>query len=102
MVRVVLCNCSPGEAASLAKRLVEQRLAACVNIVDEVTSYYVWNGEMCEDREATLLIKTTDQRYRKLAEKLAEYHSYDVPEIVALDAAEVSEDYAEWVHEQVD
>lgn len=101
MLRIVLCNCSPGEAPALARRLVTEELAACVNIIPGVTSIYRWEGEICEDEEATLLIKTTPQGYEKLAEKLAEYHSYDVPEIIALDSADVALSYAEWVHEQV-
>lgn len=101
MVRVILCNCSPEEAPTLAKRLVEERLAACVNIVGGVRSYYRWEGKICDDEEATLLIKTTAEGFDELAQKLGEYHSYDVPEIIALDSAEISKAYAEWVDEQV-
>jgi periplasmic divalent cation tolerance protein len=101
MIRIVLCNCSPDEAPALARRLVEEKLAACVNIIDGVRSFYRWEGELCDDQEATLLIKTTEEGYPRLAEKLSEYHSYDVPEIIAVDSAEVGRSYAEWVHEQV-
>lgn len=101
MVRLVLCNCSTDEASTLAERLVDEDLAACVNVFDGITSVYRWNDELCEDRETTLLIKTTDDRYEEMAEALTEYHSYDVPEIIAVDPADVADDYAEWVHEQV-
>ena len=101
MIRVVLCNCTPDEAPALARRLVEEQLAACVNIIGGVRSFYRWDGELCDDEEATLLIKTTEERFSKLVDKLSEYHSYDVPEIIALDSAEVARAYAEWVHEQV-
>lgn len=100
-MRVALCNCSPDEAPTLARRLVEEELAACVNVIDNVTSFYRWEGEFCKDTEATLLIKTTAERYDEMAEKLAEYHSNDVPEIIGLEPADVLEDYAGWVHEQV-
>lgn len=100
-MQLVLCNCSPDETDSLARRLVEENLAACVNVIDGVTSYYRWEGQLCEDEEATLLIKTTAEHCDRLTEKLAEYHSYDVPEIVVLDPRTVNEPYAEWVDEQV-
>lgn len=101
MLRLVLCNCSPEEAPTLARRLVDEELAACVNVISGITSFYRWEGEMCEDEEATLLIKTTAEGYDELATALARYHSYDVPEIIALDTADVATDYAEWVHDQV-
>lgn len=101
MIRVVLCNCSPDEAPTLARRLVEEQLAACVNIIPGVRSFYRWEGQLCDDAEVTLLIKTTLERFEKLSKKLAKYHSYDVPEIIGIDAADVSRAYSEWVHEQV-
>ncbi len=101
MVRLVLCNCSPDEAHSLGQRLVDEELAACVNIIPGITSIYRWEGERCADEEATLLIKTTAGGYDELAEKLSQYHSYDVPEIIAIDPADVATAYAEWVHDQV-
>lgn len=101
MIRVVLCNCSPAEAPELARRLVEEKLAACVNIIGGVRSFYRWDGEVCDDAEATLLIKTTEDRFEAMAEALGAYHSYDLPEIIALDSADASRAYGEWVHEQV-
>jgi periplasmic divalent cation tolerance protein len=100
-VRVVLCNCSPEEAPALARRLVEERLAACVNQIPGVVSVYRWDGEVCEEVEVTLLIKTTAEGFPRLARRLTELHSYDVPEIVGLDSAEVSRAYAEWVHDSI-
>lgn len=102
MVRVVLCNCTPEEAPRLARRLVEERLAACVNIVSGVESYYMWEGTMVVEKEVTLLVKTTEERYGELAEKLGEYHSYEVPEIIGLTSAEVSKAYAAWVERELD
>lgn len=101
MVRIVFCNCSPEEAPTLARRLVEEKLAACVNVINGMTSFYRWEGELCEEAESVLLIKTTDERYEVMAEKLTSYHSYDVPEIIGVDSAEVAGPYAEWVHDQL-
>ncbi|MFP4597950.1 MAG: divalent-cation tolerance protein CutA [Persicimonas sp.] len=100
MLRVVLSNCSPDESNTLARALIEERLAACVNVLPSVTSCYVWEGEYCEDEEHTLLIKTTEGRYPAMKERLEELHSYDVPEIIALDVDDVFEPYARWAHEQ--
>ena len=100
-MQLLFCNCSVDEADELARRLVDERLAACVNIIGDVTSVYRWNGEIQHDTEATLLIKTTDEGVDALVDELAELHSYDVPEIVVVDPADVSQPYAEWVHEQV-
>ena len=101
MLRLVLCNCSPSQSAELAQKLVESRLAACVNVISNVTSYYEWKGEFCVDQEHTLLIKTTAQRYPELEAKLKQWHSYDVPEIIALDTVDALSDYVQWAKAQV-
>jgi len=100
MLRLVLCNCSPGESASLAQALVEEKLAACVNVLPAVTSYYVWQGEFHQDPEHTLLIKTTAERYPALKARIEELHSYTTPEIVAFDSVDVLDRYAAWAVEQ--
>lgn len=100
MVYIVFCNCSPGESPYLAKTLVEQRLAACVNVIRGVTSYYVWEGEFTEDEEHTLIIKTSAPRLDELQALITEIHSYDTPEIVAVAADKVNGDYEAWVEEQ--
>ena len=100
-VRVVLCNCTAEEARPLARALVEERLAACVNLLPGVTSVYRWEGALQEDEETTLLIKTTTEKYGALATRIQELHSYDVPEILSLDSAEVAESYARWVYDEL-
>jgi periplasmic divalent cation tolerance protein len=100
MLRVVLCNCSPDESEDLARALVSEKYAACVNILTGVKSFYEWDGELCEDVEHTLLIKTTDARVGELKARLESLHSYDVPEIIALESTDVLESYAEWVRDQ--
>ena len=100
MLRVVLCNCSPNESKKLARTLLKEKLAACVNIIPTVTSCYVWQGEYCEEEEHTLIIKTPDERYFAMKERLQDIHSYDVPEIIALNTDDVLDSYARWAHEQ--
>lgn len=100
-MRVVLCNCSPEESEELARGLVEEGHAACVNILAGVTSVYKWEGEVHRETEDTLLIKTSDEGYQAAKQWIRDHHSYDVPEIVALEAVDVLDEYVDWVGEQV-
>lgn len=77
---VVLCTCPDGDsAATLARGLVEQGLAACVNIVDAVRSIYRWRGETTEDREALLVIKAPAERYERIEQAIVHSHPYELP-----------------------
>ena len=98
-MHVVLCNCSPAESLSLARTLVTERLAACVNVISSVTSVYSWEGALQEEAEHTLLIKTTSARLDALMKRLKAIHSYDVPEILALPVVKADSDYAKWVEQ---
>lgn len=100
MLRLVLCNCNPAESSALAEALVKERLAACVNVIRGVQSFYVWQGEFQHDEEHTLLIKTTAERYEAMKARLQELHSYTTPEIVAFDSADVLPSYLAWAVEQ--
>lgn len=91
----------PREAADdLARTLVEERLAACVNRVD-CRSTYRWEGEVHEDDEAILLAKTTDETYDRLVERVRTVHPHDVPCVERFDEADVFGPYADWVHAEV-
>jgi periplasmic divalent cation tolerance protein len=100
-VNVVLCNCSPDESARLGRALVEEGLAACVNVLPGVTSYYTWEGAVQADTEHTLLIKVAADRVAALSDRIRALHSYDVPEIVVLDVDVAASDpaYVAWVRE---
>lgn len=87
-------------ATALARTMVEQRLAACVQIDREVTSLYHWKGDLCEDREARLVIKTMPAREAALRAFLAEHHPYELPQFVAMTVA-ASAEYAQWVRGEV-
>jgi periplasmic divalent cation tolerance protein len=80
--------------------LVDEQLAACVNILSGVRSVYVWEDELCEEKEDTLMIKTTDERYEEMKGWLRDAHSYDVPEIVAIESTDVLDDYLDWARRQ--
>jgi periplasmic divalent cation tolerance protein len=85
------------KAAQVARVLVEERLAACVNLVANVRSIYRWQGAVHDDAESLAIIKTTRERYPALATRLAELHPYDVAEIVALPLADGHPPYLAWL-----
>ena len=98
---VVLCTV-PDEATAerLAKGLVEERLAACVNAIPGVKSFYRWQGKVETDTETQLLIKTRSERFDELAAWISANHPYEVPELVAIPADRVSDAYLAWAVEQ--
>jgi len=100
---VVLVTCgSEEEAAKIANSLVEERLAACVNIISPVRSIYRWEGKIWDEREWMLVIKTRKKRFEDLEKKVKSLHSYSVPEIVALPIAEGSASYIKWLEEMTE
>jgi periplasmic divalent cation tolerance protein len=89
-------------AARIARTLVGERLAACVNLVATVRSIYRWQGAINDDAEALAVIKTTAERYPALAARIVQLHPYHVPEIIALPLAEGHPPYLAWLAGQVD
>ena len=87
---------SAADAQRLARELVERRLAACVQVDAGVTSFYRWEGKLCEDAEWRLVIKTQARHEAALQAFFAEHHPYEVPQFVAWPAA-ASAAYGEWV-----
>ena len=87
------------DARPLARELVEQRLAACVNIVPGVASIFRWQGSVSEDPEQLLVIKTVDDNIHDLREALFAKHPYEVPEFVVLPVASTSDAYGAWLLE---
>lgn len=85
------------EGVSLAKGLVEGGLAACVQVLPQMRSIYRWKGEVQDDSEHLLLIKTVAERFAAVEEYLKANHSYDEPEIVAVPTSYVSDGYLKWV-----
>jgi periplasmic divalent cation tolerance protein len=81
---VVLCNAPPDKAESIARSVLSERLAACVNIVPGVVSLYWWQGEVTRDAESTLLIKTRVDLVEALTAAIRAAHPYEVPEVIAL------------------
>lgn len=90
----VTCG-SDDEARRLSRGLVEKRLAACVNIA-EVTSVYEWKGKIEDDSERLLIIKTIDSKFDELERYVKSNHSYECPEILALEVKTGSKEYIDW------
>jgi len=90
------------EAKKIARILVESKLAACVNIIKDIFSIYKWKGNIQEDNEHILLIKTTDEKSDLIIQKIIEIHSYENPECVALKIEKGSEKYLNWIKEVVE
>jgi len=89
------------DAPSLARALVEERLAACVSILPGVVSVYRWQDGVEQDREQQLLIKTTRDRLTALEARLRQLHPYEVPELLVLDVERGGEAYMAWLRESV-
>ena len=96
-MKLVISTCTEKEAEGLATKLLEERLVACVNIVNGVISKYWWEGNLETDKESMLFMKTEDSLVNKLIERIKEIHSYNVPEIVAFDIKGGNLDYLNWI-----
>jgi periplasmic divalent cation tolerance protein len=95
---LVLCTC-PGStvAAEIATALIEQRLAACVNRLPGIKSWYRWEGHLQQDEEVLLLAKTTRARYAALETMIRQIHPAELPEIIAVPVTAGSGPYLQWV-----
>ncbi|MBT3013144.1 MAG: divalent-cation tolerance protein CutA [Candidatus Thiodiazotropha sp. (ex Lucina aurantia)] len=95
---LILCTAPDRETAlKLSRSLLEQRLAACVNLSPPVTSVYHWQGRLEESEEILLLIKTTKQQYNNVEATLRAQHPYELPEIIAVPVEQGLDDYIDWV-----
>jgi len=89
------------EGQTIARILVENRLAACVNIIQNVFSIYRWKDKIEEDNEHILLIKTTENKVDLLIQKIGEIHSYSEPECIGLKIEKGANTYLKWISESV-
>ncbi|MEZ4825203.1 MAG: divalent-cation tolerance protein CutA [Bacteroidia bacterium] len=100
--RFIYITCrDEAEAATIGKSLVEQRLAACANVLPPVLSFYQWKGQVAEDREVILIAKTVSDLVEKLTAQVIDMHSYEVPCVVVLPIIAGNEAYIRWIREEV-
>jgi periplasmic divalent cation tolerance protein len=100
--RIVLSTAgSEEEARKIARHLVDQQLAACVNIVAHIESIYRWQGKIESGREWLLLIKTNSANFPAVQDAIRELHSYDLPECIAIAIEDGSSEYLEWIGESL-
>lgn len=101
--QIIYCTCPDKEAAKkLAQGLVENHLAACVNIIPGLTSVYPWQGKIETANEVLLLIKTHNECFPALENYIQTHHPYELPEIVAVPIEQGAKQYLNWVSEWVD
>ena len=98
---IYITAASRDDARTIGKKLVESRLAACVNIIDNMNSLYWWDGQIQDDREAVLIAKTTLDREQQLIAAVRSIHSYSCPCVVSLPVATGNPAFLKWVAEQV-
>jgi periplasmic divalent cation tolerance protein len=98
---VVLITVPQTEAKELAMTLVQEKLVACVNIIDMVSSIYWWEGKICDDKESLLILKTKQDMVDALIIRTKQIHSYTVPEIIALPVISGNQDYLNWINESI-
>ena len=102
MHSIILITCvNKKEAAKIAKALVKNRLAACVNIIGGLRSIFSWQGKIEDAQEALLIVKSRKEKFNKIAKLVKSMHSYDVPEIIALAIIGGFKPYLKWIDESL-
>ena len=92
---------SEKEGWKIAQKLVECKLAACVNVIPKVNSFFYWGGKLCREQEVILVIKTIQKQFKKIINEINKIHSYEVPEIISLQVDRGEERYLKWVREML-
>jgi periplasmic divalent cation tolerance protein len=101
--RIVLTTCgSQEEAGKIAQHLVEHRLAACVNVIPQISSLYRWHGKVESAQEWLLLVKTKADKFAQVRDAIQSLHSYELPECVAISIEDGSAAYLAWIEKNVE
>jgi periplasmic divalent cation tolerance protein len=90
---------SQQEGAEIGRTLVGEGLAACANIIPQVRSVYRWKGEIWDEAETLLIIKSREELFERIRRRIRELHSYEVPEIIAIELGKGDADYLKWIEE---
>ncbi len=97
---IYITTSSVTEAKKIGRVLVEEKLAACSNIISPIRSIYSWQGKICDDKEALMILKTKKKLFKQIVARVEKLHSYDVPEIIAMPIIEGSDKYLSWLNEE--
>src|SRR5271163_2502766 len=95
---LVFVTCPSGKSAEIVKPLIEEQLAACINVISAVTSTYRWQGEVVSESEDLLVIKSNRKTWQALSRRIKELHTYDCPEIISLSIEDGYKPYLEWLN----
>ena len=102
-MEIIYTVCSSYEEAKMiGKKMVQEKMCACVNIITEMESIYFWDGKIVEDKEVILLIKTHQGYFDTISQKIIELHSYEVPCIFSLNVQHISNDYLTWMKNYIE
>ena len=85
------------EAVKIVRTLLEEKLIACANIIDAVSSFFWWRGKIEEEKEVLAIMKSHEKLFKKLSKRAAELHNYDVPEILAVPVVDGPQSYLDWM-----
>lgn len=100
-VVILVTAASRRECGKIACHLVDKKLAACVNITQPIRSIYRWEGEIADEKEYLMLIKSTRELFPEIKLEISKLHSYHTPEIICLPIIEGSRDYLQWISDSV-
>ncbi len=89
------------KASMIAHSLVEDRIAACVNVLPGIRSIYRWQEKLCDDMELLLIIKTTEDRFEAARARIRQLHTYELPEVIASPITAGDQDYLRWLSSEV-
>ncbi|MHC4267490.1 MAG: divalent-cation tolerance protein CutA [Planctomycetota bacterium] len=97
---IYITTSSINEAKKIGHALVEEKLIACSNIISPIRSIYSWQGKICDDKEALMILKTRKKHFKQIVKRVEKLHSYDVPEIIAIPIIEGSDKYLSWINKE--
>jgi periplasmic divalent cation tolerance protein len=100
-VIVLITASNTEEAGDIAEALLNERLAACANVVESVSSIFWWKGNLERENESLIILKTQKSKFEELEKRVKELHSYENPEIIAVPIVEGSSDYLKWIDSEV-
>lgn len=98
---VVFITTPKNEFKKISIYILKNKLAACVNVIKNVNSFYWWKGKICNDKESLLIVKTTQRLFKKIVKEVKKIHPYEVPEIISFPIIEGDRSYLSWVKNSV-